>query len=147
MGTLTLEPRLLTLVRAASPEAGSGCPMLDFVDPINRGPWREAHRDRVMPFSSWGSPTCRGHSTLRLHLKVPLVKIEESQVWARRGFNLGACAMGFNILERLGGQTGWLIQRADELFLGFSRGECHTYGGRYGTLWSEALYPPFPHFA
>lgn len=36
--------------------------------------------------------------------------------------------MGFNILKRLGGQPSWLIQRADELFLGFSRGICYTYG-------------------
>lgn len=57
---------MLTLARAASPEAGSGCPMLDLVDPINRGPWREAHRARTMLFSSWGSPTCGEQSKLRL---------------------------------------------------------------------------------
>lgn len=47
-----------TLASAASPEAGSGCPMFDLVDPISRGSWRVAHRARTTPFSSWGSPTC-----------------------------------------------------------------------------------------
>lgn len=52
--------------------------MLDLVDPINRGPWREAHRDRTMPFSSWGSPTCRGQSKLRLQSGISLVRVQES---------------------------------------------------------------------
>lgn len=46
-----------TLASAASPEAGSGCPMFDLVDPISRGPWRLPHRACTMPFSSSGSPT------------------------------------------------------------------------------------------
>lgn len=56
------------------------------------------------------------------------MRIEEWQVWAGKGFHLGARAMGFNIFKRLGGHTARLIQRTDELFLGFSRGECHAYG-------------------
>lgn len=50
----------LTLARAASPEAGSGCPMLDFVEPISRGSRRVLQRARSMLFSSWGSPTYGG---------------------------------------------------------------------------------------
>lgn len=119
--------------------------MLDLVEPINRGAWRKAHRDRVMPFSSWGSPTCRGQSRLRLQPEGPLTRVEESQVWVRKGFHLGARAMGFNILKRLRGQTSWLIQRADELFLDFSRGECYTYGRwvvvRYGMKPCMPLFP------
>lgn len=49
-----------TLASAASPEAGSGCPMFDFVDPISSGSRRVVQRARSMPFSSWGSPTCGG---------------------------------------------------------------------------------------
>lgn len=77
--------------------------MLDLVDPINRGPWREAHRARTMLFSSWGSPTCRGQSKLRLQPGDALLRVEESQVSTRKGFHLGACAMGFNVLQRFRG--------------------------------------------
>lgn len=54
-----------TLISAASPEAGSACPMFDLVDPISRGSWRVAHRARMMLFSSWGSPTCGGLREVR----------------------------------------------------------------------------------
>lgn len=54
-----------TLARAASPETGSGCPMLDLVEPTSSGSWRVAHRARAMPFSSWGSPTCGKHGGVR----------------------------------------------------------------------------------
>lgn len=46
-------PRLACLPWPAprgNPEAGSGCPMFDLVDPISRGPWRLPRRACTMPF-------------------------------------------------------------------------------------------------
>ena len=48
----------LTFARAASPEAGSGWPMLDLVDPINKGSRFDWQNTETMPFTSCGSPTC-----------------------------------------------------------------------------------------
>lgn len=61
-----------TLASAASPEAGSGCPMFDFVDPISKGSRRVVQRARSMPFSSWGSPTCAGQEENQDPAPVPL---------------------------------------------------------------------------
>lgn len=68
-----------TLASAASPEAGSGCPMLDLVEPTSRGSLREAHKARTMPFSSWGSPTWGGHGSGCL----------AAQVWGTGGVRAG----------------------------------------------------------
>ena len=48
-----------TLVTPHNPDAGSGCPMLDFTDPIRRGPVsgaRLSQKTDVSEFSSSGSP-------------------------------------------------------------------------------------------
>lgn len=44
---------------AARPEAGSGCPMLDFVEPMRRGSLSDWQNTPTMPFTSCGSPTYR----------------------------------------------------------------------------------------
>lgn len=68
-----------TLTSAASPAAGSGCPMLDLVEPTSRGSLRLAHRARAMPFSSWGSPTWGGHGSGCL----------AAQAWGAHGVRAG----------------------------------------------------------
>lgn len=122
-----------TLASAASPEAGSGCPMFDLVDPISRGSWRVAHSARSMPFSSWGSPTCGGHR------RVSLQRAAKVRAGAR-GPHLGAGAVSLDILQGLGGHAERFVQGAYELLLGLSRGEGHACGrgGRLST-------PPWPH--
>lgn len=119
-----------TLASAASPEAGSGCPMFDLVDPISRGSWRAAHSARSMPFSSWGSPTCGGHR------RVSLQRAARAQARAR-GPHLGAGAVSLDVLQGLGGHAERLVQGAHELLLGLSRGEGHACGG-------EARSAPLP---
>lgn len=46
-----------TFAMAARPEAGSGWPMLDFVEPISRGSRFDWQNTLTMPFTSCGSPT------------------------------------------------------------------------------------------
>lgn len=108
-----------TLASPASPEAGSECPMFDLVDPISRGSRRAAHRARSMPFSSWGSPTWKGHRRVRTAVEQP-----RCGLWA--GPHLGACAVGFDVLQGLGRHSKRLVQGAQELLLGLSRREGDT---------------------
>lgn len=120
-----------TLVSATRPEAGSACPMFDLVDPMSKGSWRVVHRARVMPFSSWGSPTCGGHGG------------GQDSTWHRgcgygcgRGPHHGARAVRFDVLKGLRGHPGRIVQRANELLLRLSGGEGHACGeGRASVPW------------
>lgn len=57
---------------------------------------------------------------------------------ARQGSHRGTGAMGFDILQGLRVQTGWLVQGADELLLCLSRGVGDAWG------WGQASAHPAP---
>ncbi len=63
-----LKNTLHTLARAANPDAGSGCPMLDLVEPIKRGSLCDWQNTLTMPFTSWGSPTCKSRVIFNIHI-------------------------------------------------------------------------------
>lgn len=48
----------LTFTKAAKPEAGSGWPILDLVEPMSRGFCLVWQNTVTIPFTSCGSPTC-----------------------------------------------------------------------------------------
>lgn len=50
---------LFTFARAAKPEAGSGWPIFDLVEPISKGSRSDWQNTPTMPLTSCGSPTCR----------------------------------------------------------------------------------------
>lgn len=61
-----------TFARAASPEAGSGWPMLDLVEPISRGSRFDSQKTLTMPFTSCGSPTCVDRAEVKYGVRAPL---------------------------------------------------------------------------
>lgn len=60
----------------------------------------------------------------RRRVRTPAECLSGAGCW--RGTHLGARAMGFNVLQGLWGQPGWLVQGADELLLRLPGGEGHT---------------------
>lgn len=123
----------LTFAMAARPEAGSGWPMLDFVEPISRGSRFDWQNTLTMPFTSCGSPTYMQRDNMNVS-KARWQRVFVCDFFClvlnEAGLKPDLCSgsVGFNVFNLLRRYVNLLIEETNQPLLHFPWRKCYTCG-------------------